>query len=44
MPGAARQRCRVRFVRDVFATILKGSAEMIAATIRTVFAQPTARR
>ncbi|OCC13711.1 Transposase, Mutator family [Streptomyces sp. PTY087I2] len=42
MLGAARRRCRVHFVRDVFAVIPKGSAEMVAATIRTVFAQPTA--
>lgn len=42
MLGAAWQRCRVHFVRNVFATIPKGSAEMIAATIYTVFAQPSA--
>lgn len=42
MLGAAWQRCRVHFVRNVFAVIPKGSAEMVAATIRTVFAQPTA--
>jgi transposase-like protein len=42
MLGAAWQRCRVHFVRNVFAAIPKGSAEMVAATIRTVFAQPTA--
>jgi transposase-like protein len=40
--GAARQHCRVRFVRDVLAVIPKGPAETVAATIRTVFAQPTA--
>ncbi|WP_190087087.1 IS256 family transposase [Streptomyces longisporoflavus] len=40
--GAAWQRCRVHFVRDVFAVIEKGSGEMVAATIRTIFAQPTA--
>jgi transposase-like protein len=37
--GAAWQRCRVHFVRNVFAKIPKGSAEMVAATIRTIFAQ-----
>jgi transposase-like protein len=42
MIGAAWQRCRVHFVRNVFSVIPKGSAEMVAATIRTVFAQPTA--
>jgi putative transposase len=42
MPGAAWQRCRVHFVRNVFSVIPKGAAEMVAATIRTLFAQPTA--
>jgi transposase-like protein len=42
MLGAARQRCRVHFVRNVFSVIPKGAAEMVAATIRTLFAQPTA--
>lgn len=40
--GAAWRRCRVHFVRNVFAVIEKGSAEMVAATIRTIFAQSTA--
>ncbi|MGW5731839.1 MULTISPECIES: IS256 family transposase [Streptomyces] len=40
--GSAWQRCRVHFVRDVFSVIEKGSAEMVAATIRTIFAQTTA--
>ena len=39
--GAAWQRCRVHFVRDVFSVIEKTSGEMVAATIRTVFAQTT---
>jgi putative transposase len=38
--GAAWQRCRVHFLRNVLAQVLKGSAEMVAATIRTIFAQP----
>ncbi|MFJ8540808.1 transposase [Streptomyces sp. NPDC093586] len=42
MLGAAWRRCRAHFARNVFAVIPKGSAEMAAATIRTVFAQPTA--
>lgn len=37
--GAAWQRCRVHFVRDVLGKIQKGSGEMVAATIRTIFAQ-----
>ena len=39
--GSAWQRCRVHFVRDVFSVIEKGSGEMVAATIRTIFAQTT---
>ncbi|MCZ7456160.1 IS256 family transposase [Streptomyces sp. WMMC940] len=42
MLGAGYQRCRVHFLRNVFAVIPKDSAEMVAATIRTVFAQPDA--
>jgi transposase-like protein len=38
--GAAWQRCRVHFLRNVLAQVPKGSAEMAAATIRTIFAQP----
>jgi transposase-like protein len=38
--GAAWQRCRVHFLRNVLARVPKGSAEMVAATIRTIFAQP----
>ncbi|MGA5703043.1 IS256 family transposase [Peterkaempfera bronchialis] len=42
MLGAAYQRCRVHFLRNVFAVISKEAGEMVAATIRTIFAQPTA--
>ncbi|MEU3353071.1 IS256 family transposase [Streptomyces sp. NPDC037389] len=42
MLGAGYQRCRVHFLRNVFAVIPKDAAEMVAATIRTIFAQPTA--
>jgi putative transposase len=42
MAGAAVQRCRVHFVRNVLARVPKGSAEMVAAAIRTIFAQPDA--
>jgi len=41
MAGASRQRCRVHFLRNVLARVPKGSAEMVAAAIRTIFAQPT---
>jgi putative transposase len=42
LAGAAWQRCRVHFVRNALARVPKASAEMVAATIRTIFAQPTA--
>ncbi|MEO3779768.1 IS256 family transposase [Micromonospora sp. B11E3] len=40
--GAAWQRCRVHFLRNVLAQVPKGNAEMAAAAIRTIFAQPDA--
>lgn len=40
--GAAWQRCRVHFLRNVLSRIPKGSAEMVLAAIRTIFAQPDA--
>jgi transposase-like protein len=40
--GSAWQRCRVHFLRNVLARIPKGSAEMVLAAIRTIFAQPDA--
>jgi putative transposase len=39
--GAAWQRCRVHFARNALARVPKGSAEMVAAAIRTIFAQPS---
>ena len=41
MAGAAWQRCRVHFLRNVLARVPKASAEMVTAAIRTIFAQPT---
>jgi Transposase and inactivated derivatives len=41
MLGAAWQRCRVHFMRNVLAKVPKASAEMVAAAVRTIFAQPT---
>ncbi len=38
--GTSWQRCRVHFMRNVLAKIPKASGEMVAAAIRTVFAQP----
>ena len=41
--GAAWQRCRVHFLRNVLAQVPKGNAEMVAAAIRTDL-RPTRRR
>ena len=38
--GAGWQRCRVHFMRNLLARVPKGHAEMVAATVRTIFAQP----
>jgi putative transposase len=40
--GAGWQRCRVHFMRNVLSKVPKASAEMVAAAIRTIFAQPDA--
>ncbi len=40
LQGAAWQRCRVHFMRNALAKVNKGHEEMVAATIRTVFASP----
>jgi putative transposase len=40
--GAAWQRCRVHFMRNVLAVVPKGNQEMAAAAVRTIFAQPDA--
>jgi len=40
--GAAHQRCRVHFVRNLLALVPKSHKDMVAAVFRTIFAQPTA--
>ena len=40
LQGVGWQRCRVHFMRNVLAKVPKGHDEMVAATIRTIFAQP----
>jgi len=40
--GSAWQRCRVHFIRNVLARVPRASAEMVAAAVRTIFAQPDA--
>jgi transposase-like protein len=42
--GASWQRCRVHFLRNALALVPKGTQPLVAATIRTVFAQPTAEQ
>jgi len=40
LQGVAWQRCRTHFMRNALALVSKGAQQMVAATIRTVFAQP----
>ncbi len=41
-PGASWQRCRVHFMRNVLVKVPRTQQAMVAAMIRTVFAQPDA--
>ncbi|MEW6568917.1 MAG: IS256 family transposase [Chloroflexota bacterium] len=40
LAGATWQRCRVHFMRNVLAHIPKASKSVVAAALRTIFAQP----
>lgn len=40
LAGASWQRCRVHFIANALALVPKAASQMVAATIRTVFAQP----
>ena len=40
--GAARQRCRVHFIRNLLAAVPRTHQHMAAAVFRTIFAQPDA--
>jgi putative transposase len=40
--GAGWQRCRVHFMRNALGKVPKADSEMVAAAIRTIFAQPNA--
>ena len=40
LQGAAWQRCRVHFLRNALALAPKSAQQLVATTIRTVFAQP----
>ena len=41
--GAAHQRCRVHFARNLLAHVPKTHSNMVAAVFRTIFAQPDAQ-
>jgi len=43
LQGASWQRCRVHFMRNVLAQVPKSAQAMVAAFMRTIFAQPDAR-
>jgi putative transposase len=40
--GASWQRCRIHFGRTLLAAVPAGHADMVAAAVRTIFAQPDA--
>jgi putative transposase len=40
--GAGWQRCKVHLMRNLLAKVPRAQAEMVAATVRTIFAQPDA--
>ncbi len=42
MIGASWQRCRVHTMRNLLAKVPRASTEMVAAAVRTIFAQPDA--
>jgi putative transposase len=41
LPGAAWQRCRVHFMRNLLARVPRRHSGMVAAIVRTIFAQPS---
>ncbi len=43
LTGATWQHCRVHFMRNALSTVPKVAQQMVAATLRTIFAQPDLR-
>ncbi len=41
LAGSTWQRCRVHFMRNVLSRVPKAQSQMVAAAVRTIFAQPT---
>ena len=42
LPGAAWQRCRVHFVRNLLTRVPKSAGTLVATLVRSIFAQPEA--
>jgi transposase-like protein len=42
LAGASWQRCKVHLMRNILGTVASASKDVVAATVRTICAQPTA--
>jgi transposase-like protein len=43
LPGAAWQRCRTHFMRNLLARVPKSAQDFVASLVRSIFAQPTSQ-